>query len=72
MIDIKLLRECIVAEIEYQLARQDRDSEGYTGPAIQERDVANAAWEKLTKAVADEGWSLSNIGEFLGSTVSYK
>jgi len=48
--DMKLLREWVIAEINYALAQLEEDSDGYRSSAHIDRDIANMAFEKLCVA----------------------
>ena len=47
--NLNLLRECIVAEIEYALASREKGSDGQRQSASHERIAAEKAWGQLLK-----------------------
>jgi hypothetical protein len=48
--DMNLLREWVLAEIDYAIAQREEDSEGYRSSAHGERDVAKMLFDKLCAA----------------------
>ena len=51
--DMELLREWVLAEIDYALAQREEDDSGYRSSAHSERDFARALFDKLCQPLPD-------------------